>query len=43
VPPASSHGDVYKPLLGEHTREVLIEVLGMDEVEVEALRSRGVI
>ena len=31
------------PLLGEHTREVLVEILGMDEAEVEALRSRGVI
>ena len=31
------------PLLGQHTREVLAEILGMDEAEVEALRSRGVI
>ena len=29
--------------LGEHTREVLVELLGMDEAEVEALRSGGVI
>jgi crotonobetainyl-CoA:carnitine CoA-transferase CaiB-like acyl-CoA transferase len=31
------------PLLGEHTREVLVELLGMDDAEVAALRSRGVI
>jgi crotonobetainyl-CoA:carnitine CoA-transferase CaiB-like acyl-CoA transferase len=31
------------PLLGQHTREVLVEVLGMDRAEVEALRERGVI
>jgi crotonobetainyl-CoA:carnitine CoA-transferase CaiB-like acyl-CoA transferase len=31
------------PLLGEHTREVLVELLGMDDDEVAALRSRGVI
>ncbi len=31
------------PRLGEHTREVLVEVLGLDEAEVEALRSAGVI
>jgi crotonobetainyl-CoA:carnitine CoA-transferase CaiB-like acyl-CoA transferase len=31
------------PTLGQHTREVLVEVLGMDEAEVEALRTRGVI
>ncbi|HSN91534.1 MAG TPA: CaiB/BaiF CoA-transferase family protein [Anaeromyxobacteraceae bacterium] len=31
------------PLLGQHTREVLIEALGMDPAEVEALRERGVV
>ncbi len=31
------------PALGEHTREVLVDILGMDEDEVDALRSRGVI
>ncbi len=31
------------PGLGQHTREVLVEVLGMDETEVEALRRGGVI
>jgi crotonobetainyl-CoA:carnitine CoA-transferase CaiB-like acyl-CoA transferase len=31
------------PLLGQHTREVLVEVLGMDEAEVLALREKGVI
>jgi crotonobetainyl-CoA:carnitine CoA-transferase CaiB-like acyl-CoA transferase len=31
------------PLLGQHTREVLRDVLGMDEVEVEALRERGIV
>ena len=31
------------PRLGEHTREVLVEVLGMDDAEVEALRGAGVI
>ena len=31
------------PLLGQHTREVLVEVLGMDAAEVEALRERRVI
>ena len=31
------------PLLGEHTREVLGDVLGMAEAEVEALRRGGVI
>jgi len=31
------------PGLGEHTREVLVEILGMDEAEVEALRRDGVI
>jgi crotonobetainyl-CoA:carnitine CoA-transferase CaiB-like acyl-CoA transferase len=31
------------PLLGEHTREVLGDVLGMGEAEIEALRREGVI
>jgi crotonobetainyl-CoA:carnitine CoA-transferase CaiB-like acyl-CoA transferase len=31
------------PTLGQHTREVLVELLGMSDAEVEALRSRGVI
>ncbi|HEY6005291.1 MAG TPA: CaiB/BaiF CoA-transferase family protein [Anaeromyxobacter sp.] len=31
------------PLLGEHTREVLADVLGMTEAEIEALRRGGVI
>ena len=29
------------PSLGEHTEEVLKEVLGMDETQIEALRSSG--
>ncbi len=31
------------PALGEHTREVLVEVLGMRDAEVDALRERGVV
>jgi len=31
------------PLLGEHTEEVLKELLGMDAAEVQALRARGVV
>jgi crotonobetainyl-CoA:carnitine CoA-transferase CaiB-like acyl-CoA transferase len=31
------------PLLGEHTREVLADLLGMAEAEIEALRRGGVI
>ena len=31
------------PLLGEHTREVLGDVLGMGEAEIEALRRDRVI
>ena len=31
------------PGVGEHTREVLVEVLGMTEAEVAALRERGVV
>ena len=35
--------DLAPPTLGQHTREVLVDVLGMDDSEVEALRSRGII
>ena len=35
--------DVAPPLLGQHTREVLGELLGMDEAELERLRRDGVI
>ncbi|HET9594175.1 MAG TPA: CaiB/BaiF CoA-transferase family protein [Anaeromyxobacteraceae bacterium] len=31
------------PALGQHTREVLVGLLGMDEGEVDALHSRGVV
>jgi crotonobetainyl-CoA:carnitine CoA-transferase CaiB-like acyl-CoA transferase len=31
------------PALGEHTREVLVDLLGMDEAEVAALRASGVV
>jgi crotonobetainyl-CoA:carnitine CoA-transferase CaiB-like acyl-CoA transferase len=31
------------PQLGEHSREVLAELLGMDEAEFEALKSQGVV
>jgi crotonobetainyl-CoA:carnitine CoA-transferase CaiB-like acyl-CoA transferase len=31
------------PTLGQHTREVLVDVLGMDDAEVVALRQKGVI
>jgi crotonobetainyl-CoA:carnitine CoA-transferase CaiB-like acyl-CoA transferase len=31
------------PLLGEHTREVLVDILGMEDVEIEALRREKVI
>jgi succinate--hydroxymethylglutarate CoA-transferase len=31
------------PTLGQHTTEVLTEVLGMKEGEIEALKSEGVI
>lgn len=31
------------PALGQHTRQVLVEMLGMDEAEVEALRRRGIV
>jgi crotonobetainyl-CoA:carnitine CoA-transferase CaiB-like acyl-CoA transferase len=35
--------DVAPPTLGEHTREVLTGLLGMDDAEVVALRDKGVI
>jgi crotonobetainyl-CoA:carnitine CoA-transferase CaiB-like acyl-CoA transferase len=35
--------DVPPPTLGQHTREVLVELLGMDEAEVVALREKGII
>jgi crotonobetainyl-CoA:carnitine CoA-transferase CaiB-like acyl-CoA transferase len=35
--------DVPPPALGEHTREVLEELLGMSEDEVRSLRERGVV
>ncbi|HEX9288035.1 MAG TPA: hypothetical protein VF904_00830 [Anaeromyxobacteraceae bacterium] len=46
--PSASSGtpvrhDTPPPLLGQHTREVLVEILGMDDAEVEALRGRSVI
>lgn len=31
------------PLLGEHTEEVLREVMGMDAGRIEELRKRGVV
>ena len=31
------------PLLGQHTREVLGGILGMEDVDIEALGSRGII
>jgi crotonobetainyl-CoA:carnitine CoA-transferase CaiB-like acyl-CoA transferase len=31
------------PLLGEHTAEVLREVLGMDEAEVTELQAKGIV
>jgi crotonobetainyl-CoA:carnitine CoA-transferase CaiB-like acyl-CoA transferase len=35
--------DIPPPALGEHTAEVLTQVLGMSEAEVEALRSQGIV
>jgi crotonobetainyl-CoA:carnitine CoA-transferase CaiB-like acyl-CoA transferase len=35
--------EVPPPELGEHTREVLVELLGMKEAEVAALRERGIV
>ena len=31
------------PLLGQHTDEVLREVLGMDDAEIQSLRTEGVV
>ena len=31
------------PALGQHTREVLVGLLGMDDGEVDALHERGVV
>jgi formyl-CoA transferase len=35
--------EVAPPLLGQHTREVLQQVLGYDDAQIDALRSRGVL
>jgi len=35
--------DVPPPLLGQHTRQVLSDLLGMDDVEIERLRKRGAV
>jgi len=35
--------DMPPPLLGQHTQEVLREVLGRSDEEIEALRGKGVI
>ena len=35
--------DTPPPLLGEHTREILGEVLGLSEAEIDALAAREVI
>jgi formyl-CoA transferase len=35
--------DAPPPMLGQHTGEVLAQLLGMDETEVKALRDRGVV
>jgi crotonobetainyl-CoA:carnitine CoA-transferase CaiB-like acyl-CoA transferase len=35
--------DAAPPTLGQHTREVLGGILGMDDAELDALRARGVI
>jgi crotonobetainyl-CoA:carnitine CoA-transferase CaiB-like acyl-CoA transferase len=35
--------DAPPPMLGQHTREVLMGILGMDDAEVEELRRAGVI
>jgi formyl-CoA transferase len=35
--------DAPPPMLGQHTGEVLAQLLGMDEAEVKALRDRGVV
>jgi crotonobetainyl-CoA:carnitine CoA-transferase CaiB-like acyl-CoA transferase len=35
--------EVPPPALGEHTREVLVGLLGMADAEVDALRERGIV
>jgi len=35
--------DMPPPLLGQHTREVLSDLLGMDDVEIDRLRKRGAV
>ena len=35
--------DVAPPMLGQHTGEVLGEVLGLDAPRIEALHARGVV
>jgi formyl-CoA transferase len=35
--------DVPPPLLGQHTSQVLHELLGMDEAQVRALHDKGVV
>jgi len=34
---------VAPPLLGQHTREVLQQVLGYDDAQIDALHSRGIV
>jgi crotonobetainyl-CoA:carnitine CoA-transferase CaiB-like acyl-CoA transferase len=34
---------VAPPMLGEHTREVLARVLGLDEAELDALEAGGAV
>ena len=40
TPPEAHHP---APLLGEHTREVLTELLGVDDAEFESLEREGVL
>jgi formyl-CoA transferase len=40
TPPSYQHPP---PMLGQHTDEVLGELLGLEQAELEALRGRGVI
>ena len=40
TPPSYTHPP---PMLGQHTDEVLAELLGLDQPELAALRERGVI
>jgi crotonobetainyl-CoA:carnitine CoA-transferase CaiB-like acyl-CoA transferase len=35
--------EVAPPLLGQHTREVLQQVLGYDDARIDALHARGVV